>query len=125
MFEVRDGLLYNDDHEWISVVGNRIRFGMTDYAQHELGDLVYVELPEIGRRVSAGEEIGAMESVKSVEPVYSPVSGIVVETNAVLDGAPETVNGSPFDDGWIAVIELDGEIPEMMDSEAYRKKTSE
>ena len=101
MFEVRDGLYYTKDHEWILVDGKKAKFGMADYAQHEMGDLVYVDIPGEGTHVSMDEEIGAMESVKSVEPIYAPISGTIVDldfyyTAAVRDGE-EVVNEDGYD----------------------------
>ena len=87
MFQVRDGLFYTKDHEWIKVEGNKAKFGIDDYAQHEMGDLVYIEVPKVGTHIVKDEEIGAMESVKSVEPIYAPVSGTIVEINGDLDNA--------------------------------------
>ena len=127
MFEVRDGLFYTKDHEWISVDGKKARFGMADYAQHEMGDLVYVEVPAAGTHVDKDEEIGAMESVKSVEPIYAPVSGTIVEVNAGLDDAPDTVNKDPYGNGWMVVIEMDdpSEVESLENSDTYRKRLGE
>lgn len=123
MDEVRDGLLYTEGHAWVRLDGGRARFGMTDHAQHELGEVVYVELPRPGDEVRAGGEVGAMESVKSVEPVCSPVAGRVVAVNGELEGRPSLVNESPYDEGWMAEVELAAE-PEpgsLMDADAYRR----
>ena len=127
MFEVRDGLFYTKDHEWISVDGKKARFGMADYAQHEMGDLVYVEVPAVGTHVDKDDEIGAMESVKSVEPIYAPVSGTIVEVNAELEDAPDTVNKDPYGNGWMAVIEMDdpSEVDSLEDSGKYRQRLGE
>ena len=127
MFEVRDGLYYTKDHEWILVEGKRAKFGMADYAQHEMGDLVYVDIPAEGTHISKGDEIGAMESVKSVEPIYAPVSGTIVEINAGVADNPEIINKEPYDGGWMAVIEMDdpSEIDDLMDSGKYRAKLGE
>ena len=124
MFEAREGLYYTPEHEWVAVDGKNARFGVADYAQHEMGELVYVEVPPAGTHVSKGDEIGAMESVKSVEPVYAPVSGTVKEVNPVLSDAPDTVNSSPYDDGWFAVIEMDdpSEIDDLEDFGNYKKR---
>lgn len=123
MFEVRDGLFYTKDHEWVLVDGKRAKFGMADYAQHEMGDLVYVELPEVGTHIAFDEEIGAMESVKSVEPIYAPVSGTIVEINGDLDNEPEIVNKDPYGNGWMAVIEMDdpSEVESLANSYKYRE----
>lgn len=126
MFEAREGLYYTKEHEWVAVDGENARFGMADYAQHEMGDLVYIDLPAPGTHISFGEEIGAMESVKSVEPIYAPVSGTVTEVNPALEDTPEIVNKSPYDDGWMAVIKLDDpkEIENLADYAEYSKNLS-
>ncbi len=127
MFDVRDGLYYTKDHEWIQVDGKKARFGMADYAQHEMGDLVYVDIPAVGTHVDIDEEIGAMESVKSVEPIYAPVSGTIMEINDAVADAPEIVNKEPYDGGWMAVIEMDdpSEIEKLENSEKYRARLGE
>ena len=127
MFDVRDGLYYTKDHEWIKVEGKVARFGIADYAQHEMGDLVYIEVPAVGTDIVKDDEIGAMESVKSVEPIYAPVSGKIVEVNKELADAPEIANKEPYDGGWMAVIELSdpSEIDSLEDSEAYKKRLGE
>lgn len=127
MFDVRDGLYYTKDHEWIKVEGKVTRFGIADYAQHEMGDLVYVEVPAVGTDIVKDDEIGAMESVKSVEPIYAPVSGKIVEVNEALADTPEIANKEPYDGGWMAVIELSdpSEIDSLEDSEAYKKRLGE
>ncbi len=127
MFDVRDGLYYTKDHEWIKVEGKVARFGIADYAQHEMGDLVYIEVPAVGTDIVKDDEIGAMESVKSVEPIYAPVSGKIIEVNAALADAAEIANKEPYDGGWMAVIELSdpSEIDSLEDSEAYRKRLGE
>lgn len=127
MFDVRDGLYYTKDHEWIKVEGKVARFGIADYAQHEMGDLVYIEVPAVGTDIVKDDEIGAMESVKSVEPIYAPVSGKIVEVNEALADTPEIANKEPYDGGWMAVIELSdsSEINSLEDSEAYKKRLGE
>lgn len=127
MFDVRDGYYYTEEHEWISVSGDNAKFGMSDYAQHELGELVYVDLPKAGTHISFGEEIGAMESVKSVEPIYAPISGTIVELNPALEDEPTKVNSSPYDEGWMAVIKMDdpAEVSKLTDSSKYKTKLNE
>lgn len=127
MFDIRDGLYYTKDHEWIKVEGKVARFGIADYAQHEMGDLVYIEVPAVGTDIVKDDEIGAMESVKSVEPIYAPVSGKIVEVNEALADTPEIANKEPYDGGWMAVIELSdpSEIDSLEDSEAYKKRLGE
>lgn len=111
---------YTKDHEWISVSGNRGRVGITDFAQKQLGDVVFVELPEAGRAVSQGQTAGTIESVKAVSELYSPASGRVVEVNPVLSSKPETVNSDPHGT-WLFVIELSNpaEIDNLLTSNQY------
>ena len=99
-------LKYSDEHEWAKIEGNRITIGITDFAQSELGDIVFVELPEVGDNVSYGEPFGSVESVKTVSELYAPVTGKVVEVNAALADAPEKVNEAPYGDGWMIVVEI-------------------
>ncbi|MBX6350340.1 MAG: glycine cleavage system protein GcvH [Clostridia bacterium] len=99
-------LLYTEEHEWARVEGDRARVGITDHAQSELGDIVYVELPEVGARVAKGQAFGVVESVKSVSDLYAPVSGEVVAVNGALGEAPETVNRDPYGDGWMIEIRM-------------------
>lgn len=122
MDEVREGLLYTESHEWIKDLGDgRVRIGISDHAQHELGDIVFVELPTVGKEISKGDEIGALESVKTVEPVFSPVSGNVLSVNEGLEDRSEVMNQSPYDEGWLAEIQLSdpSELQGLMDSSAY------
>lgn len=127
MTEVPDGLWYTKDHEWARVEGNRARVGITDHAQHELTDVVYVELPALGRAAKKGEEIGVVESVKAASEVYAPLSGTVVEVNRALEDKPELVNKEPYGGGWFVVLEVaDGaEASQLMDAAAYRKHIGE
>lgn len=97
---------YTKDHEWIIVSGNRGRVGITDYAQKQLGDVVFVESPDVGRTVAKGQPAGTIESVKAVSDIYSPATGKVVETNPVLASKPETVNKDPHGAGWLFDVEL-------------------
>lgn len=99
-------LKYSEEHEWAKVDGNRVKIGITDFAQSELGDIVFVELPEVGDSVEFGEPFGSVESVKTVSELYAPISGKVVEINANLEDSPEKVNESPYGDGWMIVVEL-------------------
>jgi glycine cleavage system H protein len=100
-FEYPDDLRYTGEHEWVRVVGDRVRVGVTAYAQDALGDIVYVSLPEIGATVTAGEPCGEVESTKSVSDLFAPVSGEVVARNEALDTTPEVVNGDPYGAGWM------------------------
>jgi len=99
-------LRYTKEHEWARQEGNRVVVGITDYAQKELGDVVFVELPEVGTAIAAMDTFGVVESVKAVSDLYAPVSGIVVEANTVLEDQPELVNASPYGQGWMVVIEV-------------------
>ena len=107
MSDVPDDVLYTKNHEWARVDGNRVTVGITDHAQSELTDIVYVELPEMDKEVGAGDEIAIVESVKSTSDVFSPVAGRIVEVNSDLESAPEKINKEPYGAGWIAVIECD------------------
>lgn len=106
MAEYPEDLRYTREHEWLRDEGEgRFRVGITDHAQDALGDIVYVELPEAGTAVTAGQPLGVVESTKSVSDVYAPVSGSVLERNAVLEEHPELVNGSPYGDGWLVLVQ--------------------
>lgn len=121
--DVRDGLKYTDTHEWVKIKGDRAIVGITDYAQSELTDIVFVELPDVGKEVKKGEELCVVESVKSVSEIHAPVSGKIVNVNKKLDDTPETVNESPYDDGWLVEIEIKdkSEINGLLDAESYKK----
>ncbi len=121
-----DDLRYSSDHEWIRAEADgRVRIGITDYAQDALGDVVFVELPEVGATVETGGAMGEVESTKSVSDVYAPVNGTVVEVNNDLDDAPEKLNEDPYGDGWICIVELadPAALAELMDAAAYRVLT--
>jgi len=105
MTNVPDDLKYTKKHEWARVEGNRLTIGITDYAQGELTDIVYIELPKVGQAVEAGVEMATVESVKSTSDVYSPVAGKVVEVNSDLENSPGDINTDPYGKGWLAVIE--------------------
>ena len=113
---------YTEDHEWIAVDGNVATIGISDYAQEQLGDIVFVDLPEIGRAMKKGDEAAVVESVKAASEVYAPVTGKVVEINEALQEAPEKVNQSPEDGGWFMKVELDGagQLDGLMDAAAYK-----
>jgi len=123
MSELRDELRYLSSHEWARVESDgTVTVGITDHAQEALGDVVYVEAPEVGAEVVAGQEAGVVESVKAASDIYSPISGEVIAINEALEDAPETVNSSPYDDGWFFKVrpsEL-GELDNALDSEAYK-----
>ncbi|OVA12406.1 Glycine cleavage H-protein [Macleaya cordata] len=116
-------LKYCNSHEWVKVDGNSATVGITDHAQDHLGDVVYVELPEVGATVTQGNSFGAVESVKATSDINSPVSGKVVEVNEELNNSPGLVNGSPYENGWIIKVELgdSGELNSLMDADQYSK----
>ncbi|KAK6933714.1 Glycine cleavage system H-protein/Simiate [Dillenia turbinata] len=116
-------LKYADTHEWAKVDGESAIIGITDHAQDHLGDVVYVELPEVGATVTQGGSFGAVESVKATSDVNSPVSGKVIEVNEELSNSPGLVNGSPYENGWIIKVEMSnkGELNSLMDSDQYSK----
>jgi glycine cleavage system H protein len=118
-----DNCLYTKDHEWIRVEGERGVVGITHHAQSQLGEVVFVELPEIGRTLKAGEAFGTVESVKAVSELYAPLSGEVVEVNGELGKAPETINSDPHDKGWMIVLRIidPGETDKLMDAARYRE----
>ena len=115
-------LRYTKEHEWARQEGNRVVVGITDYAQKELGDVVFVELPEVGTTIAAMDTFGVVESVKAVSDLYAPVSGIVVEANTVLEDQPELVNASPYGQGWMEVIEVTHleELQQLLTSTEYQ-----
>ncbi|HWC71319.1 MAG TPA: glycine cleavage system protein GcvH [Actinomycetota bacterium] len=123
--EFPEELRYTEEHEWARVEGERVRVGITDFAQDALGDVVYVDLPEIGARVEAGQPLGEVESTKSVSDVFSPLGGTVAERNTLIDERPELVNEQPYGDGWLVVIAPDdaSELGTLLDAAAYRSFT--
>ncbi len=116
---------YSKEHEWIQVDGGEATLGITDFAQDQLGDIVYVELPEVGARLEAGDVLGTIESVKAVSEIYSPVSGKVTAANAELDANPELVNSDPHGRGWYCKVQLaePAEIEGLMEAAAYEEFT--
>ena len=121
--EFPEELRYTKEHEWVRDEGHgRVRVGITDYAQEALGDVVYVDVPEVGTAVSADQPFSEVESTKSVSDVYAPVTGIVSERNQLLEARPELVNEEPYGDGWIAVLEMSdaGGLEGLMNAAAYR-----
>lgn len=123
MAEYPEELRYTREHEWVRDEGEgRFRVGITDHAQDALGDVVYVELPEIGTQVTAGQPLGVVESTKSVSDVYAPVSGSVVERNGALEEHPELINTSPYGDGWLVVVRAADPptFAELLTAEEYR-----
>jgi len=124
-FDVPDDRRYAESHEWVQADADPARVGITDFAQDELGDIVYVELPEAGDEVTAGEAFGVVESIKAVSDLYAPVSGTVESVNDELQSAPELVNDDPYGDGWM--VELSGvdaaELDELLTAEEYAEQT--
>ncbi|KAB2332872.1 glycine cleavage system protein GcvH [Cytobacillus gottheilii] len=120
-------LRYSKEHEWVKTEGEKVRIGITDFAQSELGDIVFVELPEVGDELKVNEPFGSVESVKTVSELYAPVSGKVVEVNEELSDNPEFVNESPYENAWMVVVELSdaSEVDSLMDSEQYDEMVKE
>lgn len=127
MSQVPVELKYSKEHEWVRVEGDKAYVGITDFAQAELGDIVFVELPEKGSSVSANAVFGTVESVKTVSDLFAPVSGTIVDVNTALADAPESVNSSPYGDGWMIVIQFKDalELDALLDSAAYESFTAE
>lgn len=124
MSEIPNNLLYTDSHEWVMDNGDgTVTVGITDHAQEALGDVVFVELPEAGRELNAGDEFGVIESVKAASDLYSPLAGEIVEVNDSLEDSPETVNDSPYGDGWILKLQLadQGDLESLMSADAYKE----
>lgn len=121
--QIPDDLRYSTDHEWIRVEGGKVTIGITDYAQDALGDVVFVDLPEVGAAVEAAASISEVESTKSVSDIYAPVSGTIAEVNADLGDAPERLNEDPYGEGWICVIELTdaSQVDALLTAADYRK----
>lgn len=125
--EFPDQLRYTKEHEWVAVDGARSRVGITDFAQDALGDVVFVQLPDVGANVSAMSSIAEVESTKSVSDIYAPVSGTVAEVNAGLESTPEQLNQDPYGDGWMFVIEMSdtAQVDSLLDAAAYRRLVEE
>ncbi|MEY2437762.1 MAG: glycine cleavage system protein [Acidimicrobiaceae bacterium] len=119
---VPDDLRYSKDHEWARREGDRVRIGVTDYAQDALGDVVFVQVPDVGATVALGESFSEVESTKSVSDIYAPVTGTIVEVNAELADAPQRLNEDPYGEGWLCVLSLDdpSQLDQLMDADAYR-----
>jgi glycine cleavage system H protein len=120
--EFPDDLRYSKEHEWVRLAGDRAIIGITDYAQDALGDVVYVQLPDVGLDVMAGGSVAEIESTKSVSEVYSPVTGKIDEVNPALESAPELVNTQPYGDGWLFAVELEdaAQVDALMDASGYQ-----
>ncbi|TDM12568.1 glycine cleavage system protein GcvH [Macrococcus lamae] len=121
-----EGLKFSKDHEWVKTEGNINTIGITDFAQSELGDIVFVELPEVGDDITAGQPFGSVESVKTVSELYAPISGKVVEVNSDLEDSPEFVNESPYENAWMVKVEAsnEDEFNELMDQAQYDEMTN-
>jgi len=126
-YEFPDDLKYMKTHEWVRIEGDTATIGITDYAQHQLGDIVYVELPEIGRTLEKESSAGEIESVKAVGEILMPLSGEIVEINAIIIESPESINSSPYGDGWMMKIKVSNssEINELLSVEDYKKIVEE
>jgi glycine cleavage system H protein len=120
---VPEDLRYTKDHEWVSLDGNRVRMGITDYAQDALGDIVFVQLPELGTTFEEGQSLSEVESTKSVSDIYAPLKGVIAEVNIDLVDAPQRLNEDPYGEGWICIIELDDptSYDGLLDADAYRR----
>ena len=127
MSEVPAELKYLSSHEWVLIEGDVATVGISDHAQELLGDLVYVELPEVGSAISAGDSVGVVESVKAASDMYAPVTGEVVEINEDLENSPERINTDPYGDGWMYKVALEDpdEVGEMLDAEAYSESIAD
>lgn len=114
---------YTKEHEWIELNGKRAKVGITDHAQSELGDVVFVELPVVGSALKRGDSLGTVESVKAVSDVFAPLGGVVVEVNSELEESPETINADPHGAGWLVVLEVSdpSEVDALLDAAAYEK----
>jgi glycine cleavage system H protein len=123
MNETKVGLGYSREHEWVEATGNLVRIGITDFAQSQLGDIVFVEFPEVGASLEASEPMGTIESVKTVSDLFSPVSGKVTKVNESLLDSPEIVNSDPYGEGWIIEVEVAGDVAKalaaLLSSEQY------
>jgi len=125
--EFPEQLRYTKEHEWVAADGKRGRVGITDFAQDALGDVVFVQLPDVGANVSAMSSIAEVESTKSVSDIYAPVSGAIVEVNTALESTPEQLNQDPYGDGWMFVIEMSdaAQVDSLLDASAYRRLVEE
>lgn len=130
MSEVKQQLWYTEEHEWVErIEDGKVRIGITDFAQHQLGDIVFVELPEEGATIEQGVEVGTIESVKTVSDLYAPVTGIVLKVNETLETTPELVNESPYEKGWMIEVETGNDVEEalgkLLSADEYEKLTAD
>jgi glycine cleavage system H protein len=121
---VPDDLRYAESHEWVRVEGDNARVGITDHAQAELTDVVFVELPKVGAKATAKSQIAVVESVKAASDIYAPVSGTILEVNKSLEGNPALINTDPFGEGWIFVVKMDSpdDVKQLKDASGYRQQ---
>jgi glycine cleavage system H protein len=124
MSSIPSNVSYTKEHEWVSIDASICTMGITDYAQAALGDIVYVQLPKVGEKVTAGAVCGEVESTKSVSDIYAPVSGVIVEINQSLADSPETINADPYGQGWLAKIEVIGQPSELLTAQEYGEITA-
>jgi glycine cleavage system H protein len=122
---VKSDLLYAHSHEWVRIEATEAVIGITDFAQEQLGDLTYVELPRVGDALAPGKEMGSVESVKAASDLYSPIKGVVIAVNDALDGAPEKVNQDPYGEGWMVRARLEAQPEGLLDAAAYEKLLTE
>lgn len=118
---IPDGLKYTKDHEWVKIEGNTAWVGITDFAQGELGDIVYVDISSVGQQIAAHEIFGTVEAVKTVSDLYMPIAGKVLEVNSILDASPEKVNSDPYGDGWMIKVEVTGSLDELLTAAQYKE----
>ena len=118
---IPDSLQYTKDHEWIKIDGTTATIGITDFAQGELGDIVYVDISTVGKEVAAGDVFGTVEAVKTVSDLYMPIAGKVLEVNSLLDGSPEKVNEDPYGDGWMIKAEITGSPEGLLSAAQYKE----
>ena len=120
---IPENLKYTSDHEWVMVESDKAKVGITDYAQDALGDVVFVDIPEVGKRVTVGETVTEVESTKSVSDIYAPLEGEIIEINHDLDESPELLNGDPYGEGWIFILQLDEEASteNLLSANEYRE----
>ena len=120
---IPENLKYTSDHEWVMVQNDRAKVGITDYAQDALGDVVFVDIPEVGKRVTVGETVTEVESTKSVSDIYAPLEGEIIEINQDLDDSPELLNEDPYGEGWIFILELNdaASIDNLLSAKEYRE----
>ena len=121
-FDVPDDCQYLETHEWVRRTNGTARIGITDFAQDELGDVVFVELPDEGESFDRGSSFGVVESIKAVSDLYAPVSGTVVDTNDALQDTPELINEDPFGDGWLITLDPEGELNQLLTADEYRQQ---